>query len=178
MAKLIREILENQTGQEEQRDLREAPSSPAPRLGDRIGRIALLVARLWYITLPALYALFLLAAKLLPSGLGLLARDRRRRARALYRLCLVRCAGVGLARRAAESRLEHASRIEGERGVRFAGMTDAFLRAAFGDRFDAGDLDSARKACAAFLASFRKAVPWPLRILGALNPLGLPSVRP
>ncbi len=86
MAKLIAEILQNQTDQVEQ-----APPAPgfvgsASRWGTRIARIALVIARLWYITLPALYALFLFSVKLLPWLPGLLSRNPRNRVKAGYRV--------------------------------------------------------------------------------------------
>jgi transglutaminase-like putative cysteine protease len=111
MARLIAEIVKNQTGVEEQAPKASPIAASASRLGREFARIAVLVARLWYVLLPALYVLFLLCTKLLPLVPGFLSRDARRRARADYSLCLVQCAGVGKARRSSESVLEHASRL-------------------------------------------------------------------
>jgi hypothetical protein len=178
MAKLIAEILQNQTDQVDQ-----APAAPsfvgsASRLGTQIARIALVIARLWYITLPALYALFLISVKLLPWLPGLLARNPRRRVKASYRLCLVMLAGVGLMRRASESPLEHAARVSRDGGIALAPLADMFLKASFGDTFDGNDRSSAREAREGFVASYRARIPWPRRLLGIVNPLGSLARRP
>jgi transglutaminase-like putative cysteine protease len=172
MEKLIAEILNNQTDKEELAQPRPSFLGSASRLGGEIARIVLVVARLWYITLPALYALLLLVLKLLPSLPGLLSRDPRRRAKASYRLCLVRLSGVGLARRSSESPLEHAARVHRDRGVVLAPFTESFLKAAFSSTFDQDDLAEARTADAAVRASLRGAVPWPRRAVGVLVPRG------
>ena len=171
MAKLIAEILGNQTDRPEQAPRVPALVGAASRLGAGIARIALLVARLWYITLPALYALGLFAAKVAPSIPGLLSRDPRRRVKASWRLCQVRLAGVGLARRAAESPLEHAARIREVRGIALATFAHGYLKASFGDCFDAGDSAAARAARRDFVASFHARVAWPRRVVGIVNPV-------
>jgi transglutaminase-like putative cysteine protease len=178
MARLIAEIVKNQTDQEER-----APKVPpavvsASRLSREIQRIALLVARLWYVVLPILYLLFLFCGKIVPRVRGLISRDPRRRARAAYMLCLVRCAGAGKSRRAAESALEHAARLEKESGISLGPMAETYLRAAFGKRFEKEDLDAARSAFRQFAATFRKSVALPLRFLGMLNPAGAFPRRP
>jgi transglutaminase-like putative cysteine protease len=170
MEKLIAEILNNQTDREEQAAARPSFLGTASRFGGEIARIVLVVARLWYVTLPALYALLLLSMKLLPSLPGLLSRDPRRRTKASYRLALVRLSGVGLGRQPSESLLEHAARIRGGRGVALPPFTESYLKAAFADRFSAADLRAAREAEAALGASLRAAVPWPRRVLGVLVP--------
>ena len=172
MAKLIAEILKNQTDQVEQ-----APAAPsligsAARWGERIARIALVVARLWYVTLPALYALLLFSLKLLPSLPGILARNPRRRVKAWYRLCLVTLAGAGMMRRASESPLEHAERICRDRGISLAPLADMFLKASFADTFTPDDLVSARTAREKLRASYRAKIAWPRRLLGIVNPTG------
>ncbi len=173
MAKLIAEILKNQTDQVEQ-----APAAPsfvgsASRWGTRIARIALVIARLWYVTLPALYALFLFSLKLLPLLPGLLAGNPRKRVKAWYRLCLVALAGAGMMRRASESPLEHAGRICRDRGITLAPLADMFLKASFADTFTRDDLVSAGAAREGFMASYRAKVAWPRRVLAVANPLGL-----
>jgi hypothetical protein len=178
MTKLIAEILQNQTDQVEQ----AVPTPPvvgaASRFGAALGRAALLAARLWYVTLPALYALYLLLRKLLPSVPGLLSRSPRRRAKALYRLAMARVSGVGLGRRAAESPLEHAQRVEGTRGISMVPLVDCYLKAAFGDSFTDADTAALGAARGLFDASFRKTIAPPRRILGVLNPMaGVPRSR-
>jgi transglutaminase-like putative cysteine protease len=172
MAQLIAEIVKNQTDQEE-----TAPKVPtlvasASRLGRELARIAQVVARLWYLVLPGLYLLFLLGTKFLPLVPGLLSRSARRRARADYWLCLVRCAGVGRPRRATESALEHADRLARESEIALAPVVDFYLKAAFGESFERKDLEAARPALAGFTSSFRGSIALPLRVLGFMNPLG------
>jgi hypothetical protein len=171
MAKLIAEILKNQTDQVEQ-----APAAPslvgsASRWGTRIARIALVIARLWYVTLPALYALFLFSLKLLPLLPGLLAGNPRMRVKAWYRLCLVTLAGAGMTRRASESPLEHASRVCREQGISVAPLADMFLKASFAGIFSRDDLASAHAAREGFIASYRAKVAWPRRLLAVVNPM-------
>jgi len=172
MARLIAEIVKNQTDQEEQAPNVPPAAAAASRLGREIARIAVLVARLWYVILPVLYLLFLAGTKLLPLAPGALSRDARRRARASYSFCLLRCAGVGQGRRPGESALEHAARLQRERGIALTPVVDLYLKACFGERFDQGDLDAVRAALRGFAGSFRAGVGWPLRMLGMVSPLG------
>ena len=171
MNKLIAEILQNQTDQVEQ----AVPPSPvvgaASKLGAAVALAAQYAARLWYVTLPALYALYLLLRKLLASVPGLLSRDARRRTKAAYRLTMVRVAGVGLGRRVGESPLEHAARLESAHGIEMTAVADSFLKAAFGETFGNGDIRKQQEAGVRFDASFRERVALPRRVLGALNPL-------
>jgi transglutaminase-like putative cysteine protease len=172
MARLIAEIVKNQTGQEENAQPAPRALGTASTIGREIAKIALLVARLWYITIPALYALFLFCAKLLPSLPGLLSRSPRRRMKTLHALCLVRLTGVGLGRRPWESPLEHAQRIQADIGIELVDVAQSYLKAAFGERFDNSDAEEARARLKAFTASWRGKLPAARRILGILNPLG------
>jgi transglutaminase-like putative cysteine protease len=172
LSKLIAEILQNQDAAEQQAIPRDGAAARGQSAAAGLARAFLLLARLWYLTLPALYALFLLAVKLLPSLPGLLSADPRRRVRAWYRLCMVRLGGVGLGRLPAESYLEHARRIGMSRGIRLEPLAQVFLRAVFAEGFAAADRAEARAARAGFTSSFRAAVPLPLRALGLLNPAG------
>ena len=178
MAQLIAEIVKNQTGNEELPPKVPVAASTASRLGREIARIAGVVARLWYVVLPGLYLLFLLCTKFLPLLPGLLSRDARRRARADYTRCLVRCAGVGRARRTSESPLEHAARLARESDIALAPVVEFYLKAAFGEHFEWNDLDAARPALDGFASTFRSRIAWPLRLLGFMNPLGAFPRRP
>ncbi len=170
LSKLIAEILGNEGAGEEEALPRAADGTA--RAGVGLGRAFLLLARLWYVTLPVLYLLFLLAVKLLPSLPGLLSGNPRRRVRAAYRLCMVGLGGVGLGRARSESYLEHARRVGRARGIRLEPLTEVFLRAVFADGFGAGDLREARAARALFTASVRQAVPPARRLLGVVSPAG------
>ena len=172
MARLIAEILKNQGDVKEERTPRQPVALSLRQVGAAFARIAVLVARLWYLTLPTLYALFLLGAKVLPSLPGLLSRSRRRRVKARYRLCLVSLAGMGLARQPGESLLEHARRVERETGAPLPGAVHGMLKAAFARGFDATDERSARAASGAFRSGLRLRTSLPRRLLGVINPVG------
>ena len=178
MAKLIAEIVRNQTDQEETGTAAPRLVGSASRFGQQLARMVLLAARLWYITLPALYLLFLFSTKLLPSLPGLLSRSARRRVKARYQLCLVRLGGVRLARAPAESALEHAARLCSARGIAFAPPTELYLKAAFGETFDGGDEEKMRESVAGFLASYRRQLSLVQRSAGIIGPLGALQRRP
>ncbi len=172
MAKLIAEILKNQSGLTEERTPQGSVAGSVRHLGAAFARIALFVARLWYLALPTLYALFLFGLKLLPSLPELFSPSRRRRVKGSYRLCLVSLAGVGLARRPGESLLEHAHRVEREHGVPLPRAANQLLKAAFARVFEAEDERTARAASRAFRAAFRAGTPLLRRLLGLVNPAG------
>ncbi len=172
MAKLIAEILKNQSGMKEERAPRQPVAVSMRNAGAAFARIALLVARLWYLTLPTLYALLLLGLKLLPSLPELFSRRRRRRIKGVYRLCLVSLAGVGLARRPGESLLEHAERVERETGAPLSGAAQGLLKAAFARTFDEADEKAARAASDAFRSGFRARIAPARRLLGLVTPVG------
>jgi hypothetical protein len=88
---------------------------------------------------------------------------------------MVQLAGVGLGRRPEESLLEHARRIERERGIGLEALTDLYLKAVFGGSFGRADLREARQARDGFRSSLRARVSWPVRVLGLLNPVGVPG---
>ncbi|HET6485723.1 MAG TPA: transglutaminase domain-containing protein [Spirochaetia bacterium] len=171
MAKLIAEILNNQTNIEEWQPTRSAAARSLAGIADTIARLAAVVARLWYFTLPILYVLYLVGSKLLPRLPGLASRDPRRRVKARYRLELVRLAGVGLARRAGESPLEHARRVEAATGACLEPLTRSYLQAAFGPSFEAPQESRARQAAMSFAGSYRQRIGAPLRVTGLLNPV-------
>ena len=172
MAQLISEIVKNESGQEEQAGKPSPAVVSASRFGQEVARIARLAARLWYIVLPALYLLFLLAATVLPLLPGAFARDERRRARAVYVRCLARCAGVGRGRRPSESALEHAARVDGESRLSLTPVTDLYLKACFSERFNGEDIATLGPALRGFSQAFRRQVAWPRRALGVMSPRG------
>ena len=172
MAKLIGEILKNQSRMVEERTPRQPVTGSVRQIGAAFARVALFVARLWYLVLPTLYVFFLLGVKLGPSVPGLLSASRRRRVKEAYRLCLVGLAGVGLARRPSESLLEHAWRVEREHGVILSPAADLVMKAAFAPGFEKDDERMARAARGAFRATFRVGTPLPRRLLGLVNPAG------
>ena len=125
--------------------------------------------------LPAGYLLVLAGLKLGPSlPWILLPAAARSRAKARYRLAIVLLAGVGAVRRGGESHLEFARRTLADRGIALPDLTARYLDAEFARRFDDGDLASFLEAWQAFHRSFRGRVPLPRRLLGLLNPAGVP----
>jgi len=172
MAQLIAEIVKNQTDQEEKAPRVPTVIAAVSRFGREIARLAALVARLWYVVLPAAYLLLLAAVKLLPLLPGMLSRSARRRTGARYAWCLVRCAGVGRGRRTGESALEHAARLARETGITLTPVVDLYLKASFAPEFGAEDLEAGRPALESFSLSFRGGVGLPRRILGAMSPRG------
>ena len=177
MARLIAEIVKNQTDVEDLARPTPTALGTASSIGQEIARIALLVARLWYVVLPALFALFLFCAKLLPSLPGLLSRHPRRRMKSLYSLAMVRLTGVGYGRKPVESPLEHAERVRATHTIDLAPVVQSYLKASFADQFDAADLAAARARLSAFDVQWRKSVPAARRILGIVNPVGAPARR-
>jgi protein-glutamine gamma-glutamyltransferase len=170
LSKLIREILQNQGGMVEEQAVPRPPDTVSQAAAG-ILRAFWLAARLWYVTLPALYLLLLLALKLIPWLPGLAARNPRRRARSLYRLTLVRLGGAGLSRRAAETPLDFAERLRRERGIELAPVTQLYLKAVFGEGFDGKDEACLRSARRDLLRSYRGAVSPVVRALAILSPL-------
>jgi transglutaminase-like putative cysteine protease len=178
MARLIAEIVRNQSDLEEHGAAAPRLVGSASRFGRELARIVLLAARLWYITLPTLYLLFLLTAKLMPSLPGLLSGNPRARVKARHRLCLVRLGGVRLARAPAESAMEHAARLCRARGINFVPPTELYLKAVFGETFDAMDEEAMGRAVAGFLSSYRSRLSFARRAAGLIGPLGALPRRP
>ncbi len=169
LSRLIKEILENEGNlTEEQTPAR--PAEPAARIAGGIARTFWLLARLWYVTLPVLYLVLLLSLKLFPFLPAALSRVPRRRVRGRYRLALARLSGVGISRRPEESLLEFSSRVEAGRGIALTRLTSLYLKAVFGETFDAADIVEFAAARKDFLATYRGRTSPVLRALGILNP--------
>ncbi len=178
MAKLIGEILNNQNNLAEEHAAPGSVAAAASRLGARLARVALFVARLWYLVLPSLYALFLLAVKVLPSLPDLLSRSARRRVKGRYRLSLVSLASLGMARHPSESLLEHAERLQTDAGVALPPLTESLLKASFAPGFGDEDSRRSRTARRAMRSSVRARVRWPRRLLGIVSPVGATTRMP
>jgi protein-glutamine gamma-glutamyltransferase len=170
LSRLIREILDNEGSLAEEQAPPTAPD-PARMAVGGIVRTFWLLARLWYVTLPALYLLILFCAKLLPLLPALLSRRPRRRARGRWRLALMLLSGTGISRKTGESALEYSGRIQ-PAGIRLTPLAEVYLKSAFGDRFDHEDMGALRSAWGELARSRRERIPVSLRILGLLNPLG------
>ncbi|MCX7029748.1 MAG: transglutaminase-like domain-containing protein [Spirochaetes bacterium] len=177
LARLIRQVLEHQDALEEEQAGPPTPSETLSRLAAGAVRILSAAVRWWFVVLPAGYLLLLAGLKLGPSLPSiLLPRPQRSRAKALYRLALVLLAGVGAVRRGGESHLEFARRILADRGIALPDLAARYLDAEFAHDFDAGDLATFLEARSTFHRSFRQRVRLPSRVLGLLNPFGVPAV--
>jgi hypothetical protein len=173
LERLIRQVLEHPL-EEEQAGL-PTPSQTLSRFTAGAVRVLSAAVRWWFVVLPAGYLLVLAGLKLGPSLPSLLLpRNSRSRAKAFYRLALVLLAGVGALRRGGESHLEFAQRVLADRGIALPDLTARYLDAEFARGFDAGDLTSFLEARRAFHRSFRDRVRLPSRVLGLLNPVGIP----
>jgi transglutaminase-like putative cysteine protease len=176
LERLIRQVLEHQDSLEEEQAGPPTPSETLSRLAAGVVQILSAAVRWWFVVLPAGYLLVLAGLKLGPSLPSLLLpRPARSRAKALYRLALVLLAGVGAMRRGSESHLEFARRVLADRGIALPDLTVRYLDAEFARGFDAGDLASFLEAQRAFHRSFRQRVHPPSRVLGLLNPIGIPG---
>lgn len=170
LSKLIREILMNQDALMEEQAVPPPPSTVSA-VASAIVKTFWLLARLWYAVLPLLYLIVLASVKLLPSLPGLVLPGRRRRAKSIFRLSLVRLYGLGAVRRPTESILEYAERMRKERGIALEALAEGFLKSAFAEGFGDSDLALVRAAQAVFLRSYRSRAHPLLRFLGLLNPI-------
>lgn len=175
LARLIGQVLEHQDALVELPPEPPTPRQAFARLAADAARVLADAARWWFVIVPAAYVVALAALKLGPW----LTRPRspRSRARATYRLALVLLAGVGAVRRGGESHLEFARRILADRLVALPDLAVRYLDAEYGRACDEGDLAALREAWRAFLRSFRRRFGLPSRVLGLLNPLGIPGAR-
>ena len=171
MSKLIGEILANQNSLSEEQN-NASQQQTLRSLGIRLTRVFWLLARLWYFTLPALYLLYLTCVKLVPSLPGLLLADRRRKARGLYRLALVKLHGRGIRRGRSESFLEFAGRVQRHHKIAAEDLTAYFLKAVFAPRFERADMESFQEARREFARTYRESLGLPLRVIAIFASLG------
>ncbi len=173
---LISQVLEHQDALEEEQAGLPAPSQVLSRFAAGAIRVLSAASRWWFVILPAGYLLVLVGLKLGPALPSFLPPPRpRMRAKALYRLTLVLLAGVGAVRRGGESHLEFARRMLADRGIALPDCTARYLDAEFARTFDASDLASFRETRRTLHRSFRQRVHLPSRVLGLLNPVGIPG---
>lgn len=175
LGRLIRQVLEHQDELEGEMSGPPAPLQALARFAADAARILAAAARWWFVILPAASLLALAALKLGPTLR--FPRSPRARARASYRLALVALAGVGAVRHGRESRLEFARRMLADRLIALPDLTARYLDAEFGRSYDEGDLAALLEARRAFFRSFRRSFGLPSRLLGLLNPFGIPGAR-
>ena len=171
LSKLIEEILENQDRLVEQAD--PAPELPRRALlwGAEVRKGLALAARLWYLTLPALYLLFLGLSKGWPLLATIFVRAPRTRAKLLFRCSLIRLRGLGWQQTPEESQAEYAERLDSAHKLALILWTESYLKAVFAEGFTKMDYRQAILARQSFNRAYRRSFSLPLRVLGILNPL-------
>jgi hypothetical protein len=176
LERLIRQVLEHQDDLQAEQAGPPTASESLSRFAVEAVRVFSAAARWWFVILPAAYLLALAGLKLGPSLPSiLLSRPPRARAKARYRLALVLLAGVGARRRGGESHLEFARRMLADRGIALPDLAARYLDAEFARVFDKDDDASFLEAATSFHRSFQRRVPLPRRLLGLLNPFGVPG---
>ena len=130
------------------------------------------LARLWYVMLPLMYVLAVLALKSRHYLGYLAARLPRTRTRMLFRHSLVLPRSLGWSRRPDESLLEYARRLDAERGVVLEPWVEHYLEAVFSPVYGGTELRRALQLHRRFLASLRRRVPLWRRLVAVMGPLG------
>ena len=171
LATLIEEILENQDRLVEQTD--PAPELPRRALlwGAEVLKGLALAARLWYLTLPALYLLFLGLSKGWPLLATIFSRAPHTKVKLLFHCSLVRLRGLGLQQAPEESQAEYADRLDAGHNLALKPWTESYLKAVFAEEFATTDYKQAFRARQSFNRAYRRSFSLPLRALGILNPL-------
>ncbi len=172
-ARLLEEILKNQHNLQEQEPQSIEVEDRVRLLGGELFRGLKFVARLWYVTLPALYLLIIGAFKSFPLLRAFFAATQRRKIKYLFADTRVRLEGLGLRKSGEESLLEYAQRVEGQHPLRLSSWVQAYLQAVFGDVFEIADFNRALNTRREFLLSLHRCVSLPRRILGFLNPINV-----
>lgn len=172
-ARLLEEILKNQHNLQEQEPQLMEVEDRVRLLGGELFRGLKFVARLWYVTLPALYLLIIGAFKSFPLLRAFFAATQRGKIKYLFADTRVRLEGLGLRKSGEESLLEYAQRVEGQHPLRLSSWVQAYLQAVFGDVFEIADFNRALNTRREFLLSLHRCVSLPRRILGFLNPINV-----
>lgn len=172
-ARLLEEILKNQHNLEEQEPQSIEVEDRVRLLGGELIRGLMFVARLWYVTLPALYLLVIGILKSFPLLRALFSATQRGKIKHLFAATRVRLEGLGLKKSGEESLLEYAQRVEGRYPLRLSSWVQAYLQAVFGDTFGVADFSKARETRREFILSLHRCFSLPRRILGFLNPINV-----
>jgi len=172
-ARLLEEILKNQHNLEEQEPQSIEVENRVRLLGGELVRGLIFVARLWYVTLPALYLLVIGILKSFPLLRAFFAVPQRRKIKYLFAATRVRLEGLGLKKSGEESLLEYARRVEGRYPLRLSAWVQAYLQAVFGDAFRVPDFERALKTRREFILSLHRCFSLPRRIFGFLNPISM-----
>ena len=172
-ARLLEEILKNQHNLEEQEPQSIEVEDRVRLLGGELIRGLMFVARLWYVTLPALYLLLIGTLKSFPLLRACFAGTQRGKIKHLFAATRVRLEGLGLRKSGEESLLEYAQRVEGRHPLRLSSWVQAYLQAVFGDAFGVADFNQALKTRREFILSLHRCFNLPRRILGFFNPINV-----
>jgi transglutaminase-like putative cysteine protease len=172
-ARLLEEILKNQHNLEEQKPQSIEVEDRVRLLGGELIRGLKFVARLWYVTLPAVYLLIIGVLKAFPLLQAFFAATQRGKIKYLFAATRVRLEGLGLKKTGEESLLEYAQRVEGQHPLHLSSWVQAYLQAVFGDTFGIADFTRALKTRREFILSLYRCFSLPRRVLGLLNPIGV-----
>ncbi|UCF95813.1 MAG: transglutaminase domain-containing protein [Spirochaetaceae bacterium] len=170
-ARLLEEILKNQHSLEEQRPESIEVEDRVRLLGGELIRGLMIVARLWYFTLPVLYLLVITLMKTLPLLRVRFSGDQRAKIKHLFAAARITLESLGLKKSGEESLLEYALRIEDCYPLRLSGWVQGYLQAVFDEVFEDSDFEQALEKRREFLTSLRRCFSPLRRALAFLNPL-------
>ena len=170
-ARLLEEILKNQHTLEELKPETIEVEDRVRLLGGELIRGLKIIARLWYIFLPALYLFVIALVKYLPLLAAGLTVNPRTKVKRLFAATRLRLEGLGLKKSGEESLLEYALRIESSYPLPLSPWVKAYLQCVFDELFKPEDFDQALRRRREFLVSLKQCFAPLRRLLGFLNPV-------
>ena len=170
-ARLLEEILKNQHTLEELKPETIEVEDRVRLLGGELIRGLKIIARLWYIFLPALYLFVIALVKYLPFLAAGLTVNPRTKVKRLFAATRLRLEGLGLKKSGEESLLEYALRIESSYPLPLSPWVKAYLQCVFDELFKPEDFDQALRRRREFLVSLKQCFAPLRRLLGFLNPV-------
>ena len=172
-ARLLEEIFKNQNSLKERGPETIDVEDRVRFIGAELIRGLKILARLWYLLLPALYLFVISLAKTLPLLRAGLAANPRTKIKLLFAVTRIRLEGLGLKKSGEESLLEYALRIQAHLPLCLSPWVEAYLQGVFDEIFEPEDFDKALKKRREFLASLNRSFSPLRRLLGFLNPVNL-----
>jgi hypothetical protein len=172
LSSLIEEILDHQHLLAEEAAEDPSFASRLLKLGEGLVRSAGLMARYWYIALPLIYLIVVLTLKFRFSVLCLLAHKGRNKTKYLYQFSLMIPYSMGWIRESRESLLEYAARISESYSLSLLPWTEHYLKAVFDGLYREEDFFEGLKLYGELKSSIKRRLPFPVRILAILSPVG------
>jgi len=169
LASLIEEILGNQNSLEAEQAVKRKQHEDGMQAFVRRMRI---LVRFWYLIVPALYVIFIVAVKTKYHMLFSLSGDRRKKMKHLFRAALRSLYGFGLLKRPDESLVEYCSRIEKDENIRLINLAEWYLKAVFGTEFSEQDLTEAEAEYVRYKQSEKERFHVVLRVAAFMSPAG------